>query len=616
MDTSQGILSDMAVHMKYARYLKKEKRRENWGELVQRNITMHKKMFPKIKDEIDKWYELVHSKSILPSMRSLQFGGVAIERNPSRIYNCAYLPIETVEAFSETMFLLLGGTGVGYSVQRQHVAKLPPVRGPMTRNRRYKVADNIEGWADAVKVLMRSYFNGQATVNFDFSDIREKGSDLVVTGGKAPGPAPLRTALVKINNILSEAIGRQLTTIEAHDIQCYIADAVLAGGIRRAAMISLFSHDDWDMMNAKSGKWWEVHPQRSRANNSVILLRGDTKAKEFFKIWKAVEASRSGEPGIYWTNNLDWGTNPCAEIALRAYQFCNLVEINGSNVLNRDDFMYRIYCASSIATLQAAYTDFHYLRNIWKVTTEEDALIGVGITGIASNTISVDWLEAGSEYILEVNKELAERLGINPTARGGTVKPSGTSSIVLGCSSGIHAWHNEYYLRRMRVNKNEAIYRYLRRVLPRLVEDSVTNPDGEAILTIPQKAPEGAVMRSESLSNMFERVLDYNNKWVKPAHVRGDNRNNVSATVSIRDDEWEEFGQMMWDRRDEYNGISVLNYDGGSYIQAPFEDCTKEQYEELLPFLKNINLDKVEEEADYTDLTGEAACAGGACEIV
>lgn len=616
MELSQSILSDMAVHMKYARYLDDEGRRETWGELVDRNKEMHQRKFPELSEDIERAYQLVHDKKVLPSMRSLQFGGLPIERNNARIYNCAYLPIEDVSAFSETMFLLLGGTGVGYSVQFRHVNKLPVVKGNNGKRKKYTIADTVEGWADAVKVLMESYYDGTNPIDFNYDSIRAKGAKLVVTGGVAPGPAPLRTCLTNIVNILDGATGRRLSPLEAHDIQCHIADAILSGGIRRAAMISLFSPDDWEMMRAKSGHWWVRNPQRGRANNSVILLRGKTKEKMFNRVWAATHASGSGEPGIYWTNDLDWGTNPCAEIALKPYQFCNLCEINGSNVEGEDDFYKRCNAASFIGTLQASYTDFVYLRDVWKTTTEEEALIGVGITGIASGLIKDTWLEDGASQVKYTNSIFARDIGINQAARTTTVKPSGTASIVLGSSSGIHAWHNDYYIRRMRVFKNEAIYKYLVRVFPQLIEDSQMNPDGEAILSIPQKAPERAVLRTESALDLLERTLLYNELWVREGDRGSVNCNNVSATISLKPEDWYVFGVDMWERRDEYNGISVLPYDGGSYVQAPFEDCTKEHYESLLPYLKNIDLTKVKEDADYTDLTGEAACAGGSCEIV
>ncbi len=312
MNLENKVLSDITVFGKYARYMPDLTRRETWDEIITRNKEMHKRKYNNIvvNGYIDTAYEDVYSKRILPSMRSLQFGGKAIERNPARIYNCAYLPIEHPKAFSETMFLLLGGTGVGYSVQRRHVEKLPKVQKPRDRARRYVIGDSIEGCADSVKVLVEAYFYGKARPLFDYEDIREKGTELVTSGGKAPGPEPLKVCLAKIEAILERAIGQYLTPIEVHDIQCHLADAVLAGGIRRAAMIALFSDDDEDMMTAKSGNWWELNPQRARANNSVILLRGFVDEEKFFKIWKRVEASGAGEPGIYWTNDLDWGTNP------------------------------------------------------------------------------------------------------------------------------------------------------------------------------------------------------------------------------------------------------------------------------------------------------------------
>lgn len=618
MEISQKILSDMAVHMKYARYIDKEQRRENWEELIDRTVTMHKKRYAKklAPSTIDEVFKSVYEKKILPSMRSLQFAGLPIERNPTRIYNCAYLPIEHTDAFSETMFLLLGGTGVGYSVQTRHTEKLGVVAGVTKKVRRYKVGDSIEGWADAVKVLVEAHYKGKSAIRFDFSDIREKGSDLVVTGGKAPGPDPLKKCILFLDIILSNAKGRMLRPIEAHDMMCHIADAVLAGGIRRAAMISLFSHNDNEMMQAKSGNWGEINPQRGRANNSVVLLRNKTSRKTFDRIWKAVEASRAGEPGIYWTNNLDWGTNPCAEIALKPYQFCNLVEVNASDCEGKVDFYSRVFDATFIATMQAGYTNFHYLREIWQETTEEDALIGVGQTGIASNSVNVDWLADAAHFVKEVNEHVAELIGINPAARTTTVKPSGTSSIVLGTSSGIHAWHNDYYIRRMGVNKDEAIYSYLKRALPQFVEDSQMKPEEEAFLAIPQKAPDDAVLRTESPFDLFTRTIDYNVEWIQGGHYKGDNFNNVSVTISLKEDEWVDFGEAMWANRYFYNGISVLPYDGGTYVQVPFEDITKEQYQVMSLQLRNINLDKVHEEADYTDLTGEAACAGDGCQVL
>lgn len=616
MDLANKLLSDITVYGKYARYLPNLNRRETWEELTSRNREMHKRKHPNLANLIDEVYDRsVLNKNVLPSMRSLQFAGVPIERNPSRIYNCAYLPIEDTDAFAEIMFLLLGGTGVGYSVQRRHIDKLPIVVGPSDRRRRYVIGDSIEGWADSIKVLVESYYHNKERIEFDFGDIREKGTELVTSGGKAPGPEPLAICISHITRLLEVAKGRKLTPIEAHDIACFLADAVLAGGIRRAAMISLFSMDDDEMINSKSGEWWNDNPQRARANNSVALLRGHVSEADFNALWKRVRASGAGEPGFYWTNNLDWGTNPCCEIALRPYQFCNLTEINTSNIISQEDFNQRARDASFIGTLQASYTNFHYLRPIWQRTTEEDALIGVGMTGIASNAIADLNEREAADVAIYTNSIVSAMLGINSAARITTVKPSGTSSLVVGSSSGIHAWHNDYYIRRMRFGKDEAIYKYLSKELPDLCEDEHFKPELQGIVAIPQRAPIGATVRTESALDLLERTKRYNTNWVRAGHRRGDNTNNVSVTVSIKETEWDEVGNWLWTNRDTYNGISVLNYDGGSYIQSPFEDITKDKYYRLEKLLHNIDITKIKEKGDNTNLTSEVACAGGQCEI-
>tara|TARA_R110002126_G_scaffold15234_12_gene62756 strand:+ start:322 stop:2181 length:1860 start_codon:yes stop_codon:yes gene_type:complete len=618
MDISQKILSDVTVFLKYAKYKPELSRRETWQELVVRNKEMHQKKYPQLAEEIEAAYKYVYDKKILPSMRSMQFAGRPIEVNPARIYNCAFLPIDDWRAFGEVMFLLLGGTGVGYSVQYDHIEKLPEIRKPNpNRLKRFLIGDSIEGWADAVKILMKSYFRGTSTMHFDYSDIRPKGARLVTAGGKAPGPAPLRECLTKLQGILElKKDGERLTTIEVHDMVCHIADAVLAGGIRRAALISLFSADDDEMIACKSGDWWELNPQRGRANNSAVLLRSTTEKEQFLDIWKRIEASGAGEPGIYFTNNLEWGTNPCCEIALRPFQFCNLCEVNVSDIESQEDLNNRVKAASMIGTLQAGYSDFHYLREVWKRTTEREALIGVSMTGIGSGAILKYDMEEAAELVKLENERVAKILGINSAARCTTVKPAGTTSLTLGTSSGIHAWHNDYYIRRMRVGKNEAIYTYLSIYHPELLEDCVLRPHDTAILAIPQKAPEGAILRTESPFDLLERVKQVTKEWIKPGHRKGNNSHNVSATVSIKDEEWGTVGEWMWENRKFYNGLSVLNYSGHSYKQAPFEDCTEEEYERLLQTLSDLDLTKVIELTDETDLAGEAACAGGAgCEI-
>lgn len=889
--------------------------------------------------------------------------------------NCSYLPVKDIEAFSETMFLLLSGTGVGYSVQRHHVEQLPTIKKP-EKTRRFLIDDSITGWADAVKVLMRAYLDPTKTTRpvFDFRDIRKKGARLVTSGGKAPGPEPLRICLTKIEALLSEKrTGEKLTTLEAHDIQCHIADAVLSGGIRRAAMIALFSYGDNAMASCKSGAWYELNPQRGRANNSAVLLRHRMDRKSFNEVWEYMRASGAGEPGFFFTNDKEVGTNPslragtkvltdsgivpieslqdktfkvknlhgqwsdarcwlsgkgkqlykitlsngyeifatpehkwavksgsgwkkvetsdlkegavfptlrnsrlhegslgdnddgfvvgwlygdgwvttrqdtgvtqygmvvskadgeeirdkisrillektgrevtftdrgstwefnvqaqafhdyfskfgvehksqglptkiwtecshdfivgfvdgllssdgsvetsakrrlmissskeklvrefgellsffgitstireskisgrnarfpngktydrdytsyrlrvskrdsfthflhvfsltnrekqarlegwaddyvphlngeikvtsmeltelhedvwditvydnthcfqipycitgnCAEISLKPFGFCNLTEINAASIIDQDDYNGRARAAAFIGTIQAAYTDFYYLRDEWKETAEKEALLGVSMTGIASGTVTNLNMEEAANIAVEENIRVAALLGINKARRVTTVKPSGTTSLVLGSSSGVHAWHNDYYLRRIRVNKNEAIYAYLMVYHPELVEDEFFSPDTTAVITIPQKAPSGATTRhNETAVSLLQRVKLLHDQWIKPGHVLGDNTHNVSCTINIKDDEWDEVRDFLWKHKDSFTAVSCLPHSDHSYQQAPFEDCTRYTYEKLVKTLSRVDLTKVIEPEDNTSLADNLACYGGACLI-
>jgi ribonucleoside-diphosphate reductase alpha chain len=616
MDVTQEILSEITTYMKYAKFVPEKNRRETWQELVTRNKEMHQTKFPQLKDEIEEAYKLVYDKKVLPSMRSLQFAGKPIELNNARIFNCSFLPLDDWRSFSEIMFLLLSGCGVGYSVQTHHIEQLPEIKVP-TKHKRYLIGDSIEGWADAVRMLCKAYFTGAPLPLFDFRDIRPKGAQLITVGGKAPGPEPLKECLFNLQKVFErKQNGDRITSVEAHDMACHIADAVLSGGIRRAALISLFNLDDEDMLTCKFGNWWEENPQRGRANNSAVVMRHKIDEEEFFKLWKKIELSGSGEPGIYFSNDKDWGTNPCCEIALRPYQFCNLCEVNVSNIESQEDLNERVRVGAFIGTLQAAYTDFHYLREIWRKTTEKDALLGVGMTGIGSGVILNYDLKKAADLAKEENARVADIIGVNKAARVTTVKPSGTSSLVLGTASGIHAWHNDFYIRRIRVGKNEAIYSYLAINHPELVEDDFFKPTIQAVISVPQRAPQGSILRTENVMDMLERTKKFNMQWVKKGHRRGANTNNVSATVSINENEWEQVGQWMWDNKDTFNGLSVLPYFGGSYTQAPFEDITEEQFNEMAQHLHNIDLSQIVEFSDDTALMDQAACAGGACEIV
>ena len=941
MNKEHSILSDIVVWMKYAKFIPELSRRETWEELVTRNMNMHIAKFPGLKEIIEHNYKFVYEKKVLPSMRSLQFAGKPIEVNNARLFNCSYLHIDDYRAFSETMFLLLSGTGVGYSVQKHHVENLPPLK-KATKNRRYLIGDSIEGWADAVKVLVKSYF-GLSTWKpvFDYRSIRSKGERLITSGGVAPGPEPLKNCLNMIESIFErKADGEKLTPLECHDILCHIATAVLAGGIRRSAMISLFDKEDEEMLTCKFGKWYETNPQRGRANNSAVLLRGNVcptdetiSKEEFLNLWKKVEMSNSGEPGFYFTDNKELGTNPCCftgdmrvltpsgykcfedlakdessqfinvngdlvdgtvwesgykqtvsvkltsgkiiactpdhrfmlvngseceakdlrgervmpfftvnkeinkfvkwgfiqgdgatsrlesethkglevyfgekdtdvaeifgfdstgkqyisgmneeliafgfssntlptrsfpsgfmshsdqvkksflkgmysangsviktsriaykttswylakvlvdvltgfglspyittnkaktvefsngsyeckesydvnigriediiwfttniafvqdyknealvnlikrrapmvmsvkessmesvydfsldddthwgvvegviahncEISLNSFQFCNLVEINASDIKDQEDLMERTVAAAFIGTMQASYTDFYYLRPEWKKVTEKEALLGIGMTGIASGKVLQLDLESAAKEAIDANRLFAKLFGINPAARITCVKPSGTASLVLGTSSGVHAWHDEYYMRRIRIGKNEAIYTYLSLYHPDMIEeDQLTS--AQVVLSVPVAAPEGAITRSsETAIEFLERVKFLHGAWIKPGHIVGDNTHNVSATVTVKNNEWKEVGEWLWNNQDHYNGLSFLPEDLGSYPQTPFETITKHQYEEAITSCHLLDVTKVIELSDNTTLNDQQACGGGGCEI-
>ena len=616
MDLGLEALSSITVFSKYAKYLPKLKRRETWDEIVDRYQEMMINKYPKLEEAIIESAKFIRDKKVLPSMRAMQFAGLALEVNNARGYNCAYLPVDSLYSFSETMFLLLGGSGVGFSVQKHHVEQLPIIIKQETyKMRNYLIEDSIMGWADSIKMLMKFYFEGGPKPKFDFRAIRHKGARLVTAGGKAPGPEPLKICISHIDAVMErKENGQKLSPLEAHDIMCHIANSVLAGGIRRSAMISLFSHDDEEMITCKYGDWWETNEQRGRSNNSAVLERGQIGEEEFKSLWKRIEASGSGEPGIYWTNNKDWGTNPCCEIGLRPFQFCNLCEVNVSDVEDQEDLNNRVAVASFFGTLQAGFVDFHYLRPIWQKTTAKDALLGIGMTGIGSGEVLKYNLELVANTAKTVNQDISAIIGTNEAARITCIKPSGTTSLVLGTASGIHAWHAPYYLRTMRFNKSEDLAMYLEINHPELCEDDVLRPKDTLCVRIPVKAPEGSILRTESPLDTLERVKKFATEWILPGHINGDNTHNVSATISITD-EWEVIGQWMWDNREVYNGLSVLPYFGGSYKQAPFEDITKEQYEEKIISLQSVDLTKVTELDDTVDFGQVAACAGGACEI-
>lgn len=615
MNKSNRLLSELVAYRTYAKYLNAFNRRESLEETLNRNLTMYLEKYPKLSRDIIKAFKQVHDFNVMPSMRSLQFGGEAIFRNNVRLFNCSFANITYPRIFAEALFLLLSGTGFGYSVQRHHVTQLPPIRKPKEEEV-YIVHDSIEGWAEALNQLMSAYFFGAIRPIFDFSKVRQKGSYLVTTGAKAPGPDPLRHMLNKVEEMLKTAVGRKLSTLEVHDVICLIADCVLSGGIRRAALISLFDRNDTSMLTCKHGSWWEKYPHRARANNSAVLPRTETTFEEFKNVYDMCIASNAGEPGFFWTNNIEWGTNPCAEIGLQSNQFCNLTTTNLTGIKNEKDFNNRVYAAALLGTLQAGFTDFPYLSQKWKDVTDKEALIGCSFTGIAdSSNLTAEQLQSAARTVLEVNEKYAKKIGINIATRTTAIKPEGTASCVLGSSSGIHARHNDYYLRRIRMNKDDELARYLSRVIPELVEDDIFSPTG-VVVTIPQESPKDAITRhQESALVLFDRVKHYYNNWVLPGHRQGDNTHNISCTINYKPEEVPFLFTKLWEDRFQYAAVSLLPFSDAVYQQSPFEDCGKETFERYNQMVKEIDLTKVIEMEDNTNRAEQLACSGGTCEL-
>jgi ribonucleoside-triphosphate reductase len=665
--TGLQILRDTVIYSKYALHLREQQRRETWAEIVERNKGMHLEKYghvPGMREDLDRAYALVLDFKVMPSMRSLQFGGKKILSNNCRMYNCSFMHIDCVEAFAEVMYLLLCGCGAGYSVQEQHVDKLPAVM-PHADREYYLIPDNIAGWADAYKALISGYMGICPIPDFDYTGIRPEGAYIEGSNGKAPGPEPLRRALLAVEDILKSAAGRKLRPLEAHDILCHGSGCVSSGGTRRSAMISLFSSSDEEMFHCKSPlelkyidgvahysphspfgpqydgvyykpvpgwvditrhkktirgydtlPFWIEHGYRASSNNSMIELRDKISQERFSEVIRTGLEFGSGEPAIILTDDLEWGVNPCAEISFRSNMFCNLTEMNVGDVSSQEDLNERAWAAAFLGTLQAGYTDFPYIRSIWRERCEEEALLGVGMTGIASGGLRGLDVEEAAIVVRRTNTEVAARIGINPAHRMTCVKPSGTSSCVLMTSSGVHAWYAPYYLRRQLYKKTEAAYAYLHSVVPNLWEDHHKDPSC-AYLCIPIAAPEGAsTSETETVAEFLDRLRWLHLDWIRPGHRKGTNRHNVSATLSPKEHEHEETINGLWDLHDQYTGVSVFPYDTHGYEQPPFSVITKERYDELAAHVHKVDMSCVIDPDDYVEFEAVAACAGGQCEIV
>ena len=642
---------------KYSRYLPEEKRREVYEETVARVEGMHLRRFPEVSKEITEAFDMVRAKKVLPSMRSMQFAGDAIEAVNSRMFNCCFMHIDKMRAFGDSLYLLLCGCGVGYSIQYDHVDKLPPLGYVNARSvRHYTVADSIEGWANALVQLLNSYVRGYY-VEFNYSKIRAEGELLKTSGGKAPGHMGLKTSLEAIRSLLDQAQGRQLRPIECYDIMCLAADAVLSGGIRRSATIALFSLEDGEMMAAKTGNWHSTHPWRQNSNNSAVLKRSDVSKKQFKRVFKYIK--EFGEPGFVFTDNYDYGFNPCVEInlnpvltiddammqiierkraegtfipkvklgdTLTGVAFCNLTEINAAAFKTPEDMYEAARAAARIGTLQAAYTSFPYLGWVSEVIAEREALLGVSMTGMMDSpdlALSPEHQQIAALAAVEANKEFAAKIGIQHAARVTCVKPSGTASLELGCvGSGHHPHHARRYIRRVTANDLEPVFQHFRETNPHMC---VKKPNGDWVIEFPVAAPEGAILLEDMGAVEFlEKVRSTQENWVRPGTsdpTRSPGaHHNVSNTVVVAPEEWDEVAEYVWKFKKDFSGISFLPASGDKdYAFAPREAITTEadedRWNQLLRHYTPVNYKNMVEEDDGTDLTGELACAGGKCEI-
>ena len=593
-------LQDYIFTSKYSHYLPDKLRRETFDEAADRVIDMHRRFFAErglqIEDLLSVCEKGIKSRRVLGSQRALQFGGDPILRKNTRIYNCATSYCDRASFFSQALWVLLCGAGVGFSVQRHHIARLPDIARPSGPKVTHLVHDSIEGWADALASLLSSYFQDEhpfpryagKEVVFDFSQVRPKGSAISGSTGKAPGPKPLERALGIIRRLLDRCSdsGRRLRPIDAYDVVMHASDAVLSGGVRRSASICLFSPDDEDMLNAKTGNWLEENPQRARSNNSAMLIRGETDRSTFDRVMASVR--EFGEPGFVWADDRDVTYNPCVEIGLypqidgvSGWAFCNLCEINMGSVDSRESFREAAYAAAVLGTLQAAYTDFGYLGDTTRRITEREALLGVSMTGMMDTpevAFDPEIQREMARHILEVNEQVASRIGINPCARATCVKPAGTTSCILGTSSGIHPHHARRYFRRAQANDGEQVAQFFRQHNPLAVERSVWDPNGTDLLVIfCIEAQETAKLKRDFRAvDLLEHVKLTKANWVDAGRREGASvlpgmSHNVSNTITVKDDEWDEVADFIFANKDHFAGVSLLPEGGDlDYPQAPF----------------------------------------------
>jgi len=615
---------------RYARWLEDEGRRENWAETVERYV--QNVVVPKLRDDIyvEEIMDAVLSLDVMPSMRAVMTAGPALERDNTAGYNCSYLPVDDPKSFDEAMFILLCGTGVGFSVERQYISKLPEVPENLFLSLDYiTVHDSKEGWAKALRKLIAMLYSGEIP-QFDTSKVRPAGAKLKTFGGRASGPQPLIELFDFVINTFKGAKGRKLSSIECHDIMCKIGEVVVVGGVRRSAMISLSNLSDDRMRHAKSGNWWENNGQRALANNSVSYTEKPD-AVSFMREWTALVESGSGERGIFNRQaskkqaakngrrkaDYEFGTNPCSEIILRPYQFCNLTEVVVRSTDSLEDLTRKVRLATILGTIQSTYTHFPYLRKIWQTNTEEERLLGVSLTGIMDNPLMTA-KNAGLDKTLEhlknvavsTNAEWAERLGIPVSAAITCVKPSGTVSQLVDSASGIHARYAPYYIRTVRGDNKDPLTQFMKdQGIPS--EPDVMKPTQTTVFSFPMKAPENAVVTSDMTAiEQLEMWLAYQRNWCE---------HKPSVTINVKNDEWFEVGAFVYKHFDEMSGVSFLPYSEHTYRQAPYQEITKHEYEQLLSVMPDAidwSMLKFYETEDNTTGSQSLACVSGVCEIV
>lgn len=631
--TKMDTYSQFISKSRYSRYLPEKRRRENWNETVARYFNfmedhlLKNNNYALTRDLRNELEQAVLNLDVMPSMRAIMTAGKALERDNTAGYNCSYLPIDDPKAFDEAMYILLCGTGVGFSVEQRYVNQLPEVPEQLFDSQTtIVVADSKEGWAKALRQLVALLYSGEVA-KWDLSKVRPAGQRLKTFGGRASGPGPLEELFKFTISKFKGAAGRRLSSIECHDILCKIGEVVVVGGVRRSAMISLSDLQDDKMRNAKSGSWWEQNGQRALANNSATYeQKPDT--SQFLHEWTSLYDSHSGERGIFSREasvkqaakngrrdpNYEFGTNPCSEIILRPYQFCNLTEV----VVRADDTVdtlkKKVRIATILGTFQATLTHFPYLRKIWQKNTEEERLLGVSLTGILDNKMMGEVSDATAKNLeqlrqvaVDTNLQYSTDIGIPQSAAITCVKPSGTVSQLVDSASGIHTRHSPYYIRRVRGDKKDPLSTFMINAgIP--AEDCVMRPESTVVFSFPQKSPKGARTRDDlDAIKHLELWMQYQRHWCD---------HKPSVTISVKEDEWMDVGAWVWRNFDEISGISFLPHDGGSYRQAPYEDCTEEQYKELLAKMpKQIDWDSLDEGEDNVEGAQTLACVAGHCEI-